>query len=598
MKPFLAAAMILLACLEGPAVRSGAAQARPSILYELDIPDPLTHLFDVEMALEGFRTSTIEVAMPAWSPGVYAIRDYARNVQQFQALAGDRVLPWTQTDKQTWRIAKNEADDVRIRYQVYSLNLTSEMAEVAVPATFMYVVGHTGTPVGVRYEAPGGWRVHTGLEKRGDRYAAADYETFAEAPAFIGQFKVLEFESAGRVPYRVVFSDSGLQATDRQIEADLEDLTTAAEGLFGNPPYRDYTFLVRIQTPTGTSSLGHLNSQRMTAGENDFVNQTSYSAFLTAASQGLVHAWIGKRIRPASMRPYDYSKEAYTRLLWFTEGVSAYAADLLLVRAGILTPPEYYSRVSAEIDALQHQSGRVLMSLEEASWNAWARSDNSVNSTLSYLLKGKIAGLLLDLEIRGRTSGARSLDDVLRHLAVQYGETGIGLADGALPAAIQAATGVDVRDFLSKLTSGRGELDYNRTLQAAGLQTAVGRGPGTIQFGIEFERTETNQPRIRRVLANSPAEAARLDLGDVLVALDSERVTFDNLTSRIHAKRIGKAVAVAFFRGERLMTVNLVPAEQRTEVWSVQEAPNATPAQVQLRNAWLGTGPRPAAVRR
>ena len=82
--------------------------------------------------------------------------------------------------------------------------------------------------------------------------------------------------------------------TDLQIEADLNDLTDAAAAMFGAVPFKDYTFFVKVQPTSGATSVGYLNSARIVVGENDFVAQNSYSAFLSVAAQatdeGVVHA--------------------------------------------------------------------------------------------------------------------------------------------------------------------------------------------------------------------------------------------------------------------------------------------------------------------
>lgn len=570
---------------------SPALAQTPSIDYTLTVKNPVAHLYDVQVEIGGVRTTRVDVALPAWSPGAYAIRDFARNVQEFEATTRqNRPLSWEQVDKQTWRITKAAGDDVRLHYRVYSTALNDEMADVTPAAVFMYLVGQTPLPVTVKYEADGDWKTYTALEKRGDRYFAPNYDALASAPAFLGEFKVIEFKSKDGIPYRVVFSNPRIQLISMQIEADLEDLTNATAAMFGKIPFKDYTFLVKVQPTPGAGSVGYLNSSRVTIGENDFVNQNAYDGFLVAATTGLAEAWNGNRIRPQSMLPYDFSKEGYSRLLWFTDGASAYAADQLLLRTGVLNSTEYLLRVSAEIDALQHQPGRRLMSLEEASWNTWARSDNTANAGVSHLLKGKIAALLLDAEIRGKTAGAKSLDDVLRYLAAEAGQKHTGLADDALASAIQTATGVDVRELLNTVVRGKGEIDYNRYLEKLGLKAAATKGPSTISFGIEFERIEANQVRIRRVLPGTAAEAAKLDAGDILLAMDSDRVIFDNLASRIHSKQIGKAIVLTVMRGERLITLNLMPTATQTETWSVSDIGNFTPEQVRLRNSWLANG--------
>jgi predicted metalloprotease with PDZ domain len=379
--------------------------------------------------------------------------------------------------------------------------------------------------------------------------------------------------------------------TEPQVEADLEDLATAAASMFGTVPFKEYAFLVRVQSTAGAASVGYLNSSRISVGENDFANRSAYAAFLSAAAQGLVKAWYGRATRPRSMSPYDYSREAYTRLLWFNEGVAAYSADLLLLRSGILNSTEYFQKASVEVNALQHQPGRLLMSLEDASWNTWTRSGNSVNAAVSYILKGKIAGLLLDAEIRSNTSGRQSLDGVLRHFLMQ-GPAHQGLADDALEPAIQAATGINVAEFFDAVVRGKGEIDYNLYLQKVGLQVSAMKGPATISYGMEFERIEANQARVRRVFADSPAEAAKVDSGDILLALDAERVTYDNVVARLHSKPLGKAVSMAILRGDRLLTLSITPGAAQTETWSVGESLTSTPEQQRLREAWIDGLPR------
>jgi predicted metalloprotease with PDZ domain len=544
----------------------------------------------VELDISGIRSTRVDIAMPAWSPGAFVIRDFARNVQDLSAVTRqNRPLAFEQIDKQTWRVTKQEADDVRVRYQVFSTALSDEMGELTPAATFMYVVGHTQAPVSVRFNSETGWKVHTALEKHGDRYVASSYDELAGAPAFMGEFKTIEIKSAAGVRYSVVFSNPRIQMTEAQIEADLEDLTNAAAAMFGKAPYNAYTFLVKVQPAPLTPPLPYRSSTRMSVGETDFVMVSSYNSFLAGAAQSLVEAWNGHLIRPQAMHPYDFSKESYSRLLWFTKGASAYLADLLLLRAGITQPAEYFQVASSEINALQHQPGRFRQSLEEASWNAWVRSDNAANAAVSHSLKGKVAALLLDAELRAKSSGSASLETVIRRLAATNGMEPNPISEGALPREIQAATGINVESFFESVVRGKGELDYNGRLDPLGLKVSVSKNPPTPTFGIEFERTETSQARIRRVIPGSPAEEAKLDAGDLILAMDSERVVFDNLVGRIHSKKVGRAVVLSIMRGERLLELKLIPELSQAETWSIAESLTTSPEQKRLRDAMLAS---------
>jgi len=558
-----------------------------SIEYTLTIKNPTSHLYDIEMAIRGIRDVSVSVSMPAWSPGIYRIENYARNVQGFQAVNNhNQALKWEQTDKQTWRITKQAADDLDVRYQVYSTQLNDQMADLSPPATFMYVTGQKHVPCSVKYNTPGGWKVYTGLEKKADRYVAGDYDIFIDAPAFIGEFKILEFETGG-AHHHLVFSKRDISLSAPQVTADIQDIVEAAAAMFGKLPYKEYFFLFKVQ-PQAANSVEHLNSTHITVGENDFVSQATYRQVLATVAHEFFHLWNVKLIRHAVLGPFDYTREVHTHLLWVSEGITSYYGDLLLERAGIDMPAEYLSRMGVVIDSLEHTPGRRMMSAEESSWNAWLRSDNAANNTISYYTKGEIIGLLLDLEIRARTKNQKSLDDVMRYLLENYANKGIGFPEDGFLSAVETVVGSDFHEFYDALARSHQEVDYNRYLKQAGLAAEVQLQPGSIYVGIEFESSEGSLPRIKRVVPNSPAERAKLDTGDVLIAMNDERLTFENFRSRLHSHTIGETVKLTVMREQRLVNLNIVPVEFQEERWQLNEVSRPTPEQVQLKNAWLG----------
>jgi predicted metalloprotease with PDZ domain len=558
-----------------------------SIEYTVSIKNPTSHIYDVEIQIKGIRESSVSVSMPAWSPGVYRIENYARNVQDFHATnTRNQSLSWEQTDKQTWRIAKQNTDDVEVRYQVYSTLLTDQMADFAPPSVFMYVVGQKYVPCSVKYNIPGGWKIYTALEKKGDRYYASDYDIFIDAPAFMGgEFKVLEFETGG-ARHRLVFSKPNVSMSAAQVSSDVQDIVEAAMAIFGKLPYKEYTFLFKVQ-PQATNSVEHLNSARITVGENDFVTQSSYRQVLATVAHEFVHLWNVKRIRPAVLGPFDYKREVHTHLLWMSEGITSYYGDLLLERSGIDMPVEYLGRLGGIIDSMEHTPGRRLMSAEEASWNAWLTSDNAPNSAISYYTKGELIGVLLDVEIRARTKSQKSLDDVMRYLMENYSNKGVGFPEDGFLKAVETVARSDFHEFFHTLAQTHNEIDYNRYLRQAGLTVEVSLQPASIYLGIEFEQAESNLVRVRRVVANSPAERAKLDAGDLLIAMNDERLTFENFRSRLHSHTIGETIKLTIMRGQRLLTSNIVPVEFQEERWQLNENLRPTAEQLQLKNAWL-----------
>jgi predicted metalloprotease with PDZ domain len=589
---FTAFLFLLLFCSHATAQAIYAENQIPArgveIEYTVAVKNPLSHLYDVEVFVKGIREPKVSVAMPAWAPGAYTIRDFAKNVQDFRAAnSRGQSLKWEQTDKQTWTVFKDRADDVRLQYQVYSTQLTDELADLNPPATFMYVVGQKHVPCTVKYEIPGSWKVYTGLARKANHYQAPDYDIFIDAPAMMGEFKVLEFETGG-ANHRLVFSKPDTSMTAPQVVADVREIVEAAAAIFGNLPYQEYTFLFKVQPQAG-AGVEHLNSTTITVGENDFVNQTSYRRFLFVVAHEFVHAWNVKRIRPKGLGPFDYAQEVYTRLLWFSEGVTSYYADLLLARTGIYVPNEFLDKLASEINSLQHSPGRLLMSAEEASWNVWLRSDNAANNTISYYTKGEIIALLWDLTIRARTDGAKSLDDLMRYLVENYANKGIAFSESDLLKAVESVSGVEFQELYRATVQSRQELDYNRYLNPAALGIQVDKASASIYIGIQMDRVDGNLARVTRVLPNTPAERAKLDAGDVLVAMAGERVTYDNFVSRLHSHTIGESIKLTVLRGDRLMTLTVIPVEFQEQTWRLVQIPRPTPAQLRVREMWLGT---------
>lgn len=560
-----------------------------AVEYNVTINNPVAHLYDIEMVIKGIRENNVSVSMPAWMPGAYRITDFAKNVQEFQAVNGrGQPLKWQQTDKQTWRVSKQPNDDVHVRYRLFSTQLTDQMADVNGPATFMYVVGQKHLPSSVKYNSPGGWNVYTGLEKKGDRYGAGDYDVFADAPAFIGKFKVLEFETGG-ANHRLVFSKPDISMTQEQVIADVKDIVEASMGIFGKLPYKEYTFLVKVQPQTGAGGVEHLNSTRITVGENDFVNQTPYRRFLYVAAHEYFHLWNVKRIRPAVLGPFDYTREVNTHSLWVAEGITSYYANLLLLRAGISTERDFIDNAGLIIDSLQHAPGRLITSLEDASWNTWTRSDNADNTAISYYTKGEIVGMMLDVEIRARTKNQKSLDDVMRYLLANYADKGVGYPEDGFLKAVEAVAGSDFHEFFAANVEGHREIDYNRYFAQAGLSVRPEKQAPTIYVGVEFDRADGNLPRIKRIVPGSPADKAKLDVGDVLLAMADEQLTFDNFRARLHSHPIGGTLKLSVLRDERVLTVNITPIEFADERWMVLDMPRSTPEQTSLKKAWLRT---------
>jgi predicted metalloprotease with PDZ domain len=616
------------------------------IVYRLLLPDPRTHLLAVEMEVGGVHDA-VSLVMPTWTPGSYLMREFARNVVQFEAMDGARnPVRSEKTDKHTWRIDPPSDGTLRARYVIHADELTvrtshvdGSHASIIGAGVFLYVDGRQGEPAEVQVQAPQGWRVTTALEQVGEgRYRAADYDELVDSPLEIGTHQLVQWLVNG-VPHQYAIWGRG-NADPRKLAQDTTRIVLAEREIFGTLPYPHYTFILHL-TNGGGGGLEHRNSTSLLADRWGF-RGIPYETFLGLAAHELFHAWNGKRIRPAALGPFDYTRENYTRDLWVVEGITTYYTDLLLRRAGLIPQQRYLEKMGEMISRFQTLPGRAVQPLADASFDTWIKfyrpDSNTPNATISYYQKGALVAMLLDLTIRGGTDNRRSLDDVLRALWERYGARDEGFPEGAVEAVAEEVAGFPLRDFFDHTLRSTAELSYDAALAAAGLRlvpihlagspqgapprppAAEGgtpaaapaarsgpppgwRPPPPPPFGMPVPMPGHRESRtgltlraegrvlvVVNVLTGSAAWQAGVNAGDELVALDGFRIPSpDWLNARLLEYQPGVEVHLVVFRRDELLTLPLRVDTGPPLRWVLRPLPDATPAQQALLDHWLRT---------
>ncbi len=561
----------LLCCLLFSVLVTGAAfagpPASPKIAYTIDVRRPAGHMFDVCITVDGVRASTLDFSMPAWLPGYSKIQDFAKNVQEFMADDGTGgKLSFLKVDKQTWRVSRGATYVIRASYRVFANNLQNINIAGHIDEThaffngamvFCYVPGLTDRPVTLRILKPEDWGIATGLEKtaEADVFRAGSYDVLVDCPTEVGNFTSYDFLIEGK-PHRIAIY--GLRDLDAAfIVPDLARIVQACSKLFRGLPYRDYTFIYHLIDRDRRSGVEHANSTAIIFNQRDFYTRKNYDDFLKVTAHEFFHLWNIKRIHPREWGPFDYSREAYTKSHWFTEGITSYYEGLLLVRAGLWTREQFYGDLATKIAASENAAGKKLISLEDVSWNIWLKPDNTSQAAVSYYMKGAVVGLMLDLDIRKRTSGAKSLDDVMRDLDLTFGSTGRAYENDELLHSINRVAGSDFSDFYAKYVRGMEDLPLNDFLSFAGLELVRMEYPPTADLGIEIQRTQENLARIVNVIPGRTGSAAGLDVDDIVLALNNERVRPDDWADMVKRQKIDESVSLTLFRSNGLISKSM-----------------------------------------
>ncbi len=573
--------------------------------YRIDLRERHAHLIAVEARFP-VAGDALELKLPVWTPGSYLVREFPRHVQDVAcASAEGQPLAVRKLDKATWRVETAGARGVVARYRVYANDLTVRSAHLDDThgffngaCVFLYAEPLVGAPVRVTVSAPEGWRTTVALpEERPGVFAARDYDELVDSPFEIGTHELVEFSAQGKRHRLAIWGQAAIAR--EALTSDIVKIVDAAAALFGDGvPYDDYTFLLML-SPNQYGGLEHKKSCALLSSPFSFHPRKKYEELLELVSHEFFHLWNVKRIHPEALGPFDYQREAYTRSLWVMEGVTSYYDRYLLVRAGIQKPDKYLEKLAEEIGKIAAIPGRKRQSLEESSFDAWIKlyrpDENTVNSTISYYLKGGVVALLLDLEIRAKSGGKKTLDDFMRLLWNRFGKSGAGFPDGGVQALAEEASGVALGEFFDRHVRGRDELELERLLGTVGLTVTPDPGDDDDKapwLGVTT-REDGDALVLSGVLDGSPAMLAGLYANDQLLALDGFRVDNGSLKDRLAARKPGDVVRCTVFRRDELRTVDVALAEKPADKFTVAPVKAPSEAQKAAYQAWMGA-PLPA----
>jgi len=606
--------------------------ASTQLVYRVRPARPEAHLFDVELEIAAGAGPTLILSMPAWIPGSYMIRDFARNLSGLVAEGPEGSVAVTKLDKQTWRLDDIDGP-IQVRYQVYAWELTVRSAHLDTthgyfngPSLFLRVAGLDASPCRVDLLPPDGaayadWRVATSM-RRADSppwgfggYLADDYADLIDHPVEMGRFDLLEFQVRG-VPHWMAVT--GRHHADLpRLAADLPPICEQHAALFGELPVDRYLFLTTV-VGDGYGGLEHRFSSSLICSRGELPEPVAeadsgkpsagYRRLLGLCSHEYFHLWHVKRIRPAVFADNGLEREVHTRTLWAFEGITSYYDDLALVRSGRLDVHGYLEMLAETVTRVMRNPGRLRQSVAESSFDAWTKfykqDENAPNAIVSYYGKGALVALALDLTIRRDTAGARSLDDVMRALWQRHGGTGVGVAERGIEALAAEITGLDLSDFFHRSLDGTDDFDLTDLFSTAGIEMRLRPTSGPKDVGGVSDAFEPVRPvadigvrlqpgnaeaQVAVVLDQRPAQRAGLSAGDVLVAIDGLRTDAGSADDMLRRARIGEPLQVHAFRRDELMRFRIVPEPAPADTCEFRLIADASAETLARRAAWLGT---------
>jgi len=590
-----------------------------SVQYTIRLSQAKNHYADIELRCETGGQQQFELMMPTWTPGSYLIREYARHVESISASNADGAqLAVSRSRKNRWLITCGDAKSVVVNYRLYCNEMTVRTNQVESgfalfngASTFLSPVGARDQEHQVRIELPDDWKhAVCSLPNAGDdqqSFLASSFDELVDSPILCGNPNIYPFKVGDREHLLVSIGEGDVWDGDATTR-DLEKIVAEHHRLWGVVPYPRYIFFNLLVEAGG--GLEHDNSTVMMISRWYYRDREKYVRWLGLASHEFFHTWNVRRLRPKPLVEYDYENEIYLRSLWIAEGITSYYDDLQLARCGLISQKEYLDSVSKQIETLQTTPGRNIQSLSDSSHDTWIKlyrpNENTANSQVNYYNKGAVAAFLLDGEIRSATDGRKSLDDVMRLLYERHAGD-VGYLPDDFRTIVNEVSGADLAEWFARYIEGVDEFDYAKTLDRYGLEfqkPKSQRPEGDGQESKPLDDTTTPEPKkkawvglttedssgrlvITKVLRDSPAFQAGLNVNDEILAIDEYRVTAKQWADRLKQYQPGDSVDVLIARRERLTKVRLALEAEPAKTWKLSVIEKPTDDQKQRLADWL-----------
>lgn len=548
------------------------------LTYKLIIETPSTH--QVRVIITGKKENSenvLDFFLPRWSPGSYLMREYSRHLSNIVATtaSGERLF-LEQTDISTFQIdwkksdlknSNKDADTFTVSYNVFCHELTVRTSHVDdshaflhLPTLLMGVLGKNIENPTIELAFPASWsKVTTGLKDISEKreiflYQANNYDDLIDSPIEIGCQETDGFAIDG-IPHDVVFYGQQLPHKEN-IKEDTKLIVDHIAKFMGGFPYEKYSFITHF-VPGLYGGLEHTNSTALQFCPTQITNRKGYINYLALVSHEYFHTWNVKRIRPFELGPFNYLREATTKLLWLAEGLTSLMDELFIYRAGIISLEEYLEMQKDNLNRYYSVPGRKFHSLDDSSFNAWIKlyrpDENTNNSSISYYLKGGIVFFALNIILAKQN---KSINDILNALWNDYkANPGRGVNSEQMFKIVEDVGGKAIREKFEIMTSTTEELDLESICLEAGLKLEWDNSEiPWLGLDVEFSG---DRVIARTIILDGPAYKAGINAGDEIIAVNGMRVLKDRYNEYAKFMKVNETYTITISRLASLATVNI-----------------------------------------
>lgn len=543
-----------------------------NVKYHISIEGSHRHFISFEARFQNDGNDKMRLCLPAWRPGRYELGNFSKNIRKWKVIDGKRDLPFSKITKDCWEVDCRGVEEFTLTYQYYAAELNAgssyldnDQLYINPVNCFFYVEGQLNLPYKLEFDLPEDYRIACGLHQVAKHeFTAYSFDELADCPLIASNsLRQIQYTS-NQVKFNI-WIQGDVKLDEPRLIREFQNFTDAHFELFGSIPCEEYHFLFHFPPYFIRHGVEHSNSTVIAMGPAaDFQGESQFKDLLAISCHELFHTWNVKCIRPIEMKPYDFSKENYSRSGYVYEGVTTYYGDLLLWRTGSFSDAEWFAELEDRIQTYMDNHGRFNLSVAESSFDTWldGYSAGIPWRKVSIYNEGLLIALLCDLGIIQNTSRQFSMDDVMRDLYSNFGRTGPGYSESDYRKIVAKYLGESTKIIFENLVNGTE--DYYPFIQNAldlvGLQIAEIPSPKWSESTYGFSVDESGGKYvINQILPCSPADIAGLWISDEIITIDGV-APYKNFQTQLRLNE--KKVSFQFLRKGVLMNTEVHATER------------------------------------
>jgi predicted metalloprotease with PDZ domain len=431
--------------------------------------------------IDTLGSSRIILQLPAWRPGRYELGNFAKNIKGFEVKdAQHHLLNFKKITKDQWEVNCEGVSKIFVGYHYFAQQpdagacyVNSDLIYLNPVHCFMYVQGRIDEPHALSFEVPTHWQIACQLPQENRVLMAPHFDALADSPVFVSPNLQHEEFLVDKTHLHFWFYGSEYPLLER-LRKDTALYTKWQQDLFGDLPCKDYHFMYLLLPQMFRHGVEHMDSTVIAMGPIEALGEEDmYHDFLAISSHELFHLWNVKRIRPAEMLPYDFTRENYSRQGYVYEGVTTYYGDLALWLSGVWDWDRYRESLSGDITKHLTNEGRNHYSVADSSFDTWL--DGYVMGVpgrkVSIYTEGLVAALIADVMIIEATNGERRLHHVMRMLYQRTWKEQKGYTKELYQQILEEVAGISFEKYFSDIIEGKGKMEaiLFETLEKLGL---------------------------------------------------------------------------------------------------------------------------------